>query len=1848
MTKRILSIILVTLMSVPTFTPVFAEGSEPEPEQPETTLEVVEEETTISEETVTEEEEPEENVIVEEAPEEPQEEVVPEEENPEEVVPAEGNQEEVTEEPSEEEQPEVTPKNPEEVVPEENPEEVTPAPAEEADPEEAAEEEEEEAVLEKPQENISISVKAVWEDEDDFNGYRPESVEVKLYADDQETAEPLTLSENNSWSGGWTDLPKYAEDTEINYTVKETLTDVITGEDTEHTYTYKVKGSAGEGFTVVNTHTPEKPVNRDPSTIGNASGRVNLHGMKAGLTKAFTIIGSSFNAAGDVPAHSKTATDNEDGTYKLELSVTGDADTEVHTAANVNVLIIYDVSQSMTTNVSGTNRSRADNAEDVVHDFIENLSGYQNSDDPSNIQAALVTFGPNANLRSGWTSNLTGNNSGLNRFFDDGVDGTTDPTGQFRYGNNFGTNWEHGLILAQNLLNDPSTDSDPTFVVLFTDGVCTKSGTGGGDGDNPTNQNWTNYRGYYNAATDNAAAIENRTDTTLFGIYAYGNEHDLLDDLIYYANNGSHREMGPYNIMTVPTNQYNTYDFGETEATDNYFNAADTTELTAAIEDIFQTIVQALGVSSAAISDGTTSAVKTSTDEIANLLKVDDSSYEYWLEIPVVNNQFQRINSQGETDTYSVSKSGDSCTVTWGSNSVTVNGCTLSGGKFKYKWESANALYNYNPPAAQFNDPSVDWDLSSVNTLLDGVTYSVTFDVYPSQTTLDIVADIKNDPSSYTDLDSEIKKYIDSDGNLKTNTTATLTYDDTRTPEDERENPVEYTNPDPVETTAVEQLAVSKVWENELDSQGKQPVTLTVTRDDDPCYTVVLSNNNNWQNSVFISVGIMGEDGQPLEGAEGHDFTFMEPQDLTYHWELDVPVVHPMLINGDKTMLIMVDEKHPAPDGAVTYEFNDNTYYVDDGAVALTATNYRRSSLLLTKKVTKTSGTPDPDDIFPFTLNVVNSLAPDAEPEDDPEHNSDWWVWVSVRDKDNNKINDAAVSGATPSGANDGWYYGVSGEDIVLNVKDGYSIRVNNLPSDTTYTITEGDLPAGYTFVSSVLTIEEGDGEDSTFSGDVTSTGTIEDTNTLYKVTYTNDYEVADITVTKVWDDADDQDGLRPDELTLTLNGAPDDFEVPDPEITKDGDEWTYTWKGLPKKDADGEEIEYTVSEDTVPEGYEVDGSPAENGGTITNTHEPETTEIPVKKVWVGPAGDEVTVTLYADGNAISKTVKLNEGNEWEDTFEDLPVYKDGEEIVYSVVEAGVSGVDSSKYTTTISGSVEEGFTITNTNTEKTTVTVTKVWDDGDDQDGIRPTSLQLTLNGAPDDFEVPDPTITKNGNRWTYKWTGLPKYSEDGEEIEYTVSEENVPEGYEVEGSPAENGGEITNKYTPETIDIPVEKVWVGPAGDEVTVTLYADGKATDKTVKLNEGNEWKDTFEDLPVNKNGTPIVYTVVEAGVSGVDKTKYKVTIEGGPEDGYVITNTNTEKTTVTVTKVWDDGDDQDGIRPTSLELTLNGAPDDFEVPEPTITKSGNKWTYKWTGLPKYSEDGEEIEYTVSEENVPEGYEVEGSPAEDGGEITNKYTPETIEITVEKKWVDDENSDGLRPDSVEVTLYAGSSVAPNTEPLTLDESNSWKGTWTDLPKNKNGEPIEYTVKETKTDVITGKDTATTYAFEVTGSAEDGFTVTNTHTPKLIEIKVTKKWDDSNNKDKIRPTKITVHLLADGEEVETREITKADGWKTTFTDLPALKNGKEIKYTIKEDSIKGYTTKITGSASKGFVITNSHKSENPPTPPIDPPTPPRPPVIPNTGDNANMGLWAMLALLSFLALGGLVIFQRRNYTK
>ena len=126
-----------------------------------------------------------------------------------------------------------------------------------------------------------------------------------------------------------------------------------------------------------------------------------------------------------------------------------------------------------------------------------------------------------------------------------------------------------------------------------------------------------------------------------------------------------------------------------------------------------------------------------------------------------------------------------------------------------------------------------------------------------------------------------------------------------------------------------------------------------------------------------------------------------------------------------------------------------------------------------------------------------------------------------------------------------------------------------------------------------------------------------------------------DVTVEKEWNDGDNKDKIRPEEVTVVLlmNGD----MVPDymPVTLSEDNEWTHTWEKLPKYDGT-EEIRYSVDEMEVPEGYtaEVDGS-VEKGFTVTNTHTPKqdnNEEItPLTMVNVKISGNTKKVTY--DGN---------------------------------------------------------------------------------------------------------------------------------------------------------------------------------------------------------------------------------------------------------------------------------------------------------------------------------------------------------------------------------------------------------------------------------------------------------------------------------------------------------------------------------------------------------------------------------------------------------------------------------------
>ncbi len=1035
-------------------------------------------------------------------------------------------------------------------------------------------------------------------------------------------------------------------------------------------------------------------------------------------------------------------------------------------------------------------------------------------------------------------------------------------------------------------------------------------------------------------------------------------------------------------------------------ATNNY-SASDTSELNAAFEKILNDI-QTVGIGNASIDDGTTNQVKTSSGEIAELLEVDTSSFKYY--------------------------------------------------KDGVEWEGA--------PEATFTNGAVDWDLRDEGILENGVTYTVTFDCYPSQYTYDTIAKLKNGDITYDSLDAEVKKYIVNNGggsySLRTNTNAELSYDDTR--DDAGQQNAGYTNPDPVPTDAAT-MSVTKAWENELDARKVGTIDMTVLMDNDEFHKVTLSDPSWKVDGIFISPGIIKK-GQVLSGAEGHDFTFAELGSEQYNWELVSPTVHPMFIDGTLTMLTLVDDAHPAPSGAQTYTIKGKTYYSNgSSAASLDAYNYRRSNLNLTKVVT---GEDAPKDTtFPFTLTVNNSKAKDGSASD---LKSDYYVWFSIYDtKAGATVKDATVTGATAEDGDTGYYYAPSGTAITVQMKDGWNLRFTNLPTATTYTFAEGDLASGFAFNKAELTA----GEDSTFSGAKTSTGTIVNTNTSYTVTYTNDYQLTDLEITKVWADNKNQDGKRlsPDELKAKLTLSPS-VEGAEPTVKDNGDDtYTITYKGLPRFN-NGQEVEYTVAESAI-DGYTTTGSPAKDHGTITNTHEPEVIKVTVKKVWddsnnigkIRPAS--INAQLTADGTASGDPVALNADNEWTHTWENLPKYKDGKAIEYSADETAVpAGYDKTgpEKTTAEDGTVT--FTVTNTyNPTPVSVDppVQKIITGNDNlyNKGDFTFTIAAVTEGAPMPAKTSITNIADNEleDKAGYYEFGPIEFTMPGT-YEYKVTESGSVDG--VTNDPAAAEGK-TLKFT--VTDDGTGKLVVSPTTDQVQLSFTnvydANGEASIVVSKEITGAAWPagKTLTLTIAGANGAPMPenttasltaagsvtfgpiayglsdagksyeYTITEDGfgkgwtgspasvkatvtVTDNGNGKLGTTVAYSPEDAkFTNTYEASGKATLEVTKAitgaaWPEGK--------SLTMTLAGT-DSAPMPAKggetaTLTKEGTA-TF---GEIAYTEAdaGKTYTYTISEDGFGEGWT--GS-----GDVTA-----TVEVT--------DNGDG--------TLATKVTYSPDTDVIT----------------------------------------------------------------------------------------------------------------------------------------------------------------------------------------------------------------------
>ncbi|QQC35293.1 Cna B-type domain-containing protein [Streptococcus oralis] len=677
----------------------------------------------------------------------------------------------------------------------------------------------------------------------------------------------------------------------------------------------------------------------------------------------------------------------------------------------------------------------------------------------------------------------------------------------------------------------------------------------------------------------------------------------------------------------------------------------------------------------------------------------------------------------------------------------------------------------------------------------------------------------------------------------------------------------------------------------------------------------------------------------------------------------------------------------------------------------------------------------------------------------------------------------------------------------------------------------------------------------------------------------------------------------------------------------------------------------FTVTEVEAPEGYELNPTPFEmtvgqDGAikTVTNKRSKAKAKIKANKKLTGRElkAEEFEFTLTDQDGKVKETVKNDkDGNI---AFSELEFDKAG---TYTFKIAEKAGSDTSiKYDTktvtatvtvadkgkgaleaTVSYDDEKAFENTYT-PAKTEVPVKKEWDDKDNQDGKRPSSVTVKLLADGQDTGKTLELTEANGWAGSFKDLDADK---GGTPIKYTVVEVTVA-GYtsKVTGDAA-SGFTITNSYSPETVVVKATKNWDdannqdGKRPTKITINLLADGQKVDsKEIQAAADGTWTVEFTKLAKYKAGKEIKYTVTEEAVA-----EYESTITD-----FTITNKYAPKAIdYKVTKVWNDANNQDGKRPESVTVQLYkkvGDADSVAVEGKKLTLTAkdktdaNTWVASFTNLPQY-EAGKEITYSIKEVDVPAGYEASVT----GQVVTNTHTPETVVLSGTKVWKDNNNQDGKRADKVKVQILNGDKVVQEIE---VSEATGWKFESKALPKYENGKEIEYKVKE----VVVAE-----YKSVVTDHKDGKYTITNKHTPLKTTVKGKKIWKDEENKDGIRPSSVTVKLLADGKETgQTATVSETSGWTYEFTGLDRYQEGKEIAYTVEEVNVPdGYTASV-----EDYNITNTHTPEKPtPGKPNEPGKPKKGGELPNTGSESNQV--ALVAGIVLLGLGTGFLARRKK---
>lgn len=458
----------------------------------------------------------------------------------------------------------------------------------------------------------------------------------------------------------------------------------------------------------------------------------------------------------------------------------------------------------------------------------------------------------------------------------------------------------------------------------------------------------------------------------------------------------------------------------------NYYSATDSASLQVAFADIISQITNALGYKDVKIEDGLTSMTSA-------LVKTDPTSFTY-------------MRSGGSY--------GDGAT-----------------------WTPDDAQ------KAKYEGGKVSWDLGNAQ-LENGVTYTVSFKVWPSQEVYDIVADLNNEIKDYEDLTADQKaQIVELEGGgygLKTNTDAKVTYTQVETratatapegfvegqPADdgytytydsetgiytgtkETQGSADISNPDPMVLTS-SMITIEKTWDDDYlgdNVRPDSPITLNIKKDGANYKSLELEKANDWKANVYVAPGVI-VNGETLE--TGHSYA-IEEANTDVHYELDADDFKPMLVDN----VLIADYETGATAANATIK----------------VTNVRKGDLIISKTVeTYDGGTVDLSKEFEMKVTFKKG--------------TETWAPAEA-DQVTYKIGATGTAQPFPS-------------DGVIKLKHGGTATISNLPAGITYTVVEQNLSAGYTQIAPTSA----------------ATGTIVG-DSAQRVDFTNQYSTSSVSAT--------------------------------------------------------------------------------------------------------------------------------------------------------------------------------------------------------------------------------------------------------------------------------------------------------------------------------------------------------------------------------------------------------------------------------------------------------------------------------------------------------------------------------------------------------------------------------------------------------------------------------------------------------------------------------------------------------------------------------------------------------------